>query len=800
MLKNYFMIAVRNLFRNRIYSLINIVGFALGLAVFLIISLVVIDDLSYDRFHSDAANTYRFLTTNRSTRNVNAITSGALTKEVGASIPEAIATTRVFGFGQIDLSQFGGPESEQGVNRRVLGTDSTFFKVFPSFEILEGDPDKQLKTPNTALVTREVARALFGDENPLGQTVNSETGNFQVTITGIVMDCPKNSHIQYDIIVPALVNENNSVWWESWDNVAGHGYLRAQPGTSEQDLETKIQQTAELNGMNEQYLPSLQPLSEVHLGSTGYRFDVLNFGKSDRTQVVMLSAIAMLTLIIAAFNFINLSSARAVKRAREVGMRKVVGANRSQLMIQFLGESIMLTTISMVLAGIIVEAILPSLTQFLGKEVTYTLSNSPLLILALLGVSIVVGLLAGIYPAIVLAGFKPASVLKGAFQSSRQGVFMRQALVVCQFAISIALIVSVLIVLGQLKYVTTMDRGYSLDQVATTFTFNQQVAPQRDAYISRLKQVPSILAVGSTNNMPGFRTTGRIEGRPEDSITDENNISFYNFTIGDNFIPALDIKLVAGREFSADGQGDLDGNIIINTTAMRALGWEDPIGRRIIVQDVNGNEVYKTIVGVVKDFHITNARQPMEPLYMEYAQGGGGFVFFRIQGGQITETMDEVRAIWEEMFPDVQFFSAFADDVFNQQYNDDRNFATKVGVFSGLAIVIAILGLIGLTSYSTEQRRREIAVRKVLGSGEVRIITLLTSDFVKWVVLANAIGWPVAYFAMKRWLADFVFRVQIGPMPFIIAGLIAIVLAALTVSVLAWRASLMNPANVLRQE
>lgn len=803
MLKNYLLVALRNLINNRVYSAINIVGFAIGLAVSLLIALVVIDDLSYDRFHHDPDNLYRFITRNRATHNVNAITSGALTREVAKSVPGVVATTRVFNFGQLTLNNFGAGESEAGIQRFVIGTDSSFFKVFPAFQLLEGDPANQLREPNTALVTRDVARALFGDEPAIGQTVQGpDQHGPPIKITGIVSDCPNNSHIRYDIILPALVTPRNAVWWESWNNIAGHGYLRAQPGVPEETLEQQIERVGTLNGLNEQYQPQLQPILDVHLGSTGVRFDVLNNGKSDRTQVVMLSGIALLTLVIASINFINLSSARAIKRAREVGMRKVVGANRRQIMSQYLGESVLLTLIAMLIAASAVELALPALTNFINKEPTFTLANTPVLIPILLAFTILIGLLAGIYPSMVLAGFSPLTVLKGHFRSSKQGIVMRQVLVVVQYAISIALIASVIIVLQQLKYVENMDVGYKMEQTLVTFTFNEQLAQGRDALMTEFRKIPSVEAVGSSLDMLAFGPWGRMEGRGEDSPSNSNDISFYRCRVGENFIPALGLQILAGRNFSRAMSSDSANSVILNETAVRQLGWEqDPIGRRVIINYESGVEEYRTVVGVVNDFMVTHAREPIEPVCMEFQPQGGGFVAVRIQPGTIEPTLEQLRTTWAQVYPESPpFNSVFLDDRFNRQYQNDRSFATKIGVFSTLAIIIASLGLLGLSSYTAEQRRREIAIRKVLGSGESRILTLLTGDTVKWVLIANLVGWPLAYVAMRRWLEEFVFRTAITPSPFLAAGAAALVIAIATVSFQAWRAAITNPTRLLRQE
>ncbi|MCB2199973.1 ABC transporter permease [bacterium] len=802
MLKNYLLVAFRNLLRNWSYSLINIAGFALGLAVTLLIALVVIDDLSYDRFHHYPDDTYRFLTQNRATKHVNSITSGALTKETAISVPGVIATTRVFGFGTLTLDAFGAAENEAGIQRRVLGTDSSFFKVFPAFKVLEGDPDNQLTAPSTAVVTREVASALFGDEPAVGQVVEGPDGNNPFTITGVVADCPPNSHIQYDIIVPAIVNEQNRIWWESWDNISGHGYLRAEAGIDQRNLELQIEEVGVLNGLNEQYQPRLQPIRDVHLGSSDFHFDVLNFGRSDKSQVIMLSAIALLTLLIASINFINLSSARAVKRAREVGMRKVVGANPRQIMGQYLGESVLLTLISMVFAAVLVELTLPLLTNFIGKEPTYTLTNTPILLVYVLGVTLLVGLLSGVYPALVLTRFKPVAILKGRFQATRQGVLLRQVLVVFQYSISIALIASVIILLQQLRFVSSMDVGYEKEQTIVTFTFNQQLAEKRQAYLDALRTLPTVEAACSSIDMFGFGPWGRMEGRGEDSETGLNEISFYRHRVGAEFIPAMGIDLLAGRNFTRTA-ADSGQSVIINEAALRALDWADgdPIGKRIIIKYESGLEESRTVVGVVGDFAVANAREQVDAVCMEYSPAGGGFVAIRLQEGAVESAMEQIETIWSEFYQDIAPFNyVFLNDQFDRQYRNDRNFMQKTAVFSALAIIIASLGLLGLSSYNAEQRRREIAIRKVLGSGEGRILLLLTRDAVKWVLIANVFGWIGAWFVMNRWLEEFAYRVSVGPSPFLLAGAAALLLAISIVSLQAWRAALTNPTTLLHQE
>lgn len=803
MLKNFFVVAFRNFRKNGLFSLINVLGFSLGLAVFLLISLLVLDDLLFDGFHKDRDNIYRVVTTNTASGKVDAITSGALLAASNRSLPELAGITRVHNFGQFTLDAFGGGESEAGIRRRAIGADSNFFKVFPDFTLLAGDPNDQLKRPNTVVISEEVAQVLFGDEPALGQVIRpTEEGNGPepATVTGVVANCPNNSHIQYDVILPALVTPQNAVWWDSWDNIAAAGYLRTVFGASGDSVQAAIRRIGVENDLNEQYLPTLQPLAEVHLGSSDYLFDFMNYGKARRSEVVALSVIAALTLLIASFNFVNLSSARAIKRAREVGMRKVVGAVKRDLVVQFLGESVLLTLLAMVIAGVAVQLLLPSLSNFVRREFTFSLLNKPILMLASVSVAIVVGVLAGLYPAAVLANFRPVEVLKGSFASSRSGRSMRIALVIIQFSISIALIASVLIVLQQLHYVSTRDQGFPADRILVNFAFGDDIAPSREAYLDQVRNLPSVEAVAASEGIPGNGAYGRWEGRGEDSMTQLNTLSFVHFAVDHNFVDAYDLSLLTGRTFSPTGS-DRGVGVLLNETAVRELGWTtDAIGKRVILLEPDGSERPRTVVGVLKDFQYADALQEIDPMMLESDRAGGGFVSIRFQEGTDEQTVEQVRALWEEMFPERDFNYQFLGDRIANLYFRVENFAQKIFIFSALAIFIAALGLLGLTSYSTEQRRKEIAVRKVLGSSEPRVIVLLINDFARWVVLANLIAWPVTWILMQRWLATFVFKIDLNLLPFFASGVIALVIAVLTVLALAWRAALMNPADVLHHE
>jgi putative ABC transport system permease protein len=805
MFVNYFKIAYRNLLKHKGYSAINIVGLSLGLIVSLVIAFYVIDDLTFDSFHRDADRIYRVLTLENSggSEMTYSITAGPIIPASVENIPEVESGVRAFGMGRPLVAAGSVPIQEMNqtnaIQLRGFITEPEFFDVF-SFKILSGDRENALKTPNGILLTPEAAELLFPGEDPIGKRLTIQfmgpgNGNGQQDpyVIGLVEKPPVNSHIQYDFIIP-LQLDNNPLWWKSWENFMLQGYVKLNDPANEKIVETKLNDLAHANNMPEINTPMLQPLLDVHMGSAEHRYDGTNNGKNDATVVYALAIIGLMVILIAAINFINLSSARASQRAREVGLRKVVGSNKSLLIFQFLGESIFITLVAMVISILVIQFTVPMLSDFLGKQLNIDFFDNPKLLMYMGLVALFVGGAAGLYPAFILSSFRPVTVLKGEFRRGRTGVLIRRVLVVCQFAITIALVVMVLVIQDQIKYLQGLDMGYNREQVIAMFAPNNA----DDLLLERTKNLPGVISVGRSSGVLGGDFI-RYEIIPEGKDREESSM-FQQITIDDGFFNTLEIKMGQGRNFSRDFISDTSEAIIINETAAKKAGWKDPIGKRLSMIEIDGSLTTKRVVGVVKDFHFANTRQGMEPLFFQLNTQGTFLFVVRLAAGRINETIDEISALYSDVYPGRNFNFQFLDDVFDRQFNADRDFATNVAYFSGFAILIACLGLLGLVAYAVDQKKSEIAVRKVLGSGEATIVKLLAFDFLKWVLLANLIAWPLAYYAVNKWLEGFVYRVSLDPVPFIISGLGALTVAFLTMLYQTIKAARTNPARALRSE
>ncbi len=803
MLRNFFVVALRQLARNKIYSLINILGFAIGLAVTILISIYVIDDYSYDRFHEKRDRIYRLLTFD-ATETIGglgyAITAGPLVAAINENIPEVEAAARATSFGRVGMRRVDENLPDDAgfdITGRVLVTDPEFLEIF-SYDLIQGNPETALTANDEILLGEELAHALFGDDDPMGQQVTTPFG-ITARVTGIIETPPLNSHRQFDCIIK-LNPEQNPVWWDSWENLMLNGYILLAEDADPQVAEEKIIRLAHDNGFADVFTPGLQPLLDVHLGSSDLKYDA-NFGKNDIKNVYAMTVIAIMVMLIASFNFINLTSARAPKRAREVGMRKVVGAGKHQLLLQFLGESILTTLVAMCIALVIAQLLLPFLEDFLNKQLDFSFLDYPWLIISLVLGSALVGFIAGLYPSMVLSGFSPIKVLKGQFKSTSQGILLRRILVVGQFAVSIALIVGVMIVLGQIRYLQTVNMGYNRDQVVIFPTFNRELGEHRDVLMEQLRTLPAVESVGSSWQLPGSgNDLIRIEVVPQDAPDPEVGMMFDQFYADQYFLETMGIEVKYGRNFSLDFGSDSASAIIINEKAMQEFGWEELQNQQLSVVEASEETTHWNVVGVINNVHFSNLRQATAPTLMRFATQPCGFVLARLRAGQIIEGIDQIEAVWNEIYPEQPYSPLFYDEFFQFQFANDRNFATKIAVFSGLAIFIACLGLFGLTSFSTEQRRKEIAVRKVLGSSEARVVFLLTGEFLKWVAISNLIAWPLCWFTMKMWLDDFTYRAPWSPVPFLTAGAAALLIAAITVSFQTIRASRTNPVEAIRTE
>jgi putative ABC transport system permease protein len=797
MWKNYIKIAIRNIKRQKIYSFINITGLAVGIAISLTLTLYVVDDLTFDRFHEDAESIFRFTQTDDvaglGTR-ISAITAGPMAPTAKQELPEVIAAARTYAYDRLPIRRIDEERQreleEDAIRARVLVTDPDFFDVF-SFEILEGK-EGALENPNGILITPELAEAIFADEDPMGRALQVPTVE-SAYVAGIVKAPPVNSHIQFDMIIPLRV-ETNPVWWGRWENQTLSGYVKLQQFADPAQVASKMQEIARSRGYPDIFTVGLQPLLDIHLKSMDYYYDYRNFGKTDIAMIVTLTIIGIMILLIAAFNFINLTSARAAKRAREVGMRKVVGGQRWQLIAQFLLESILMTMLSMVLAVTILLITLPRLADFLGKRIDVGLFANPVILLALIVTAVAVGLLSGAYPALILSSFRPIKVLRGEFQSTRSGILLRRILVVFQFTVTIALIFSVSSVLMQVRYLRSRNMGYNREQVLIAPAFLRE---QSDALKNRLESTPGVLSLGQSSRLPASSFM-RAEVRPEGFGEDETS-NWPTFYIDEGFLPTLDVSMAQGRNFSQEFRTDAEEAVLINEEAARFIGWEDPVGKRLSITMDDTTVITRRIVGVVKDFHYATARHVIDPMVFLYQPQRAGILMIRLAEGQIPETLAKVEAVYNELFPEFNFQYRFADDIFNEQFAQDREFASHIAFFSGVAIFIACLGLLGLASFAVEQRQKEIAIRKIIGCSDRKIVMHLANDFLKWVLLANIFAWPIGYLSMQRWLDGFVYKIPFGVIPFLLSGVSALFIALLTISFQSIRAAHSNPAATLRQ-
>jgi len=795
MLKNYLITALRNIARQKTFSAINIFGFAIGLAVCMIISFYVYDDLSYDRFHEYSQDIYRLLTKDVSVDDLMyGITSGPLVAGIKDGVPEILTATRISNNGgeNIRRADIEIVEDAEDIHAFTLIADTGFFEVF-DFKIVAGNSETPLLDPNGVYLTPEKAEQVFGDEYPIGKPVElmEIEGAF---VAGIVERPPTNSSIFFECIVPFRLDWS-PIWWDSWRNVALTGYVRLQPYAELEDVKQKIIKYAADNGFASIWQPRLQKLTDVHLDSGNLRFDTMNWGRSDRAKVISTGIIALFVLFIASINFINLSSARAAKRAKEVGMRKIIGSSRKELVFQFLAESLLITYFAAIIAVAIFEISIPYLNDFMHKQTTVNLLQNLDIILVIFGAVSLVGLLAGFYPALIISGFKALSVLKGSFNSSKRGIIMRRILVVGQFAISISLISSVFIVKSQIDYLNSIDIGYNRENVVDLPFHNDE---HLEAYQEKVMQLPGIESIGMINSLPGG-TLQKFQVFPEGE-NEENGTMFDKIQIDEGLISTLKMELVYGENFKTELSEANTDNVIINETALEYAVWEgDPIGKTIRIQRENDTQEVKTVIGVVKDFNFTTTRRTVNPMFLDYSNENYAFLV-RINEMQSGTFLAAVEEIFHEFYPDANFRATYLDDVYNFQFRQDQTFATFIAVFSIIAIIISCLGLLGLSSYMTEQRTKEIGIRKVLGSSVTQIVKLLTVDFTRWVVLANFIAWPLTWYAMNLWLNEFVYRMQMNIGLFIVSGLAVIIMALLTIGVQTVRAANSNPVKELMYE
>jgi putative ABC transport system permease protein len=803
MFKNYLKITLRNILKYKGYSVINILGLAIGMAACLLILIYVQDELSYDNFHKDGDRIFRIVLNVQSQAGQieYATTPSSLAQALKNDYPQVEHITRLMNNPELMIRY----EDKKFNENRIYHTDPEIFEVF-NIQFLQGDARSCLNRPRTVVITESIAKKYVDNENPLGKLL--DFGYAKCEITGVIKEFSHNSHLKFDFLL-SLKPFNNENWmtagWENFDGQTNltYTYIKLKPGTDIKFFKNQIKHLSERyaggvqlkeSGTQQSYF--LQPIRSIHLHSNR-RNEAEAPGSA--TDIAIFSAIAFLILLIACLNFINLTTARSVTRAKEVGMRKILGAFRLKLIKQFLGESLVLTIISLLIALVIIELSLPWFNGLVNKELNFDPFANVNNILYLIGIVLCVGLIAGSYPAFFLASFRPAKILRGGSNDSMQEHSIRKVLVIFQFAASIMLIVGTLIVYQQLRFMKKSDLGFDKDRllvlpvpVGSLFDKNSE------EFISKeFMKHHSVISATTTSFIPGM-TKNLFKGSfKQIGEGDAKNYDMNIMMVDHDFINTYKIELTAGRAFEKDRSTDSENACLINEPAAKIFGWtsaEEAVGKRI--EDFQERE----IIGIIKNFHFQSLQHIIEPLVLMINPDFFIYMTLRIDHQNLPETMAFVEQKWNELFPNEPFTYHFFDDIFDIQYRADEKFGTIILIFAGLAIFIACLGLFGLTLFTTERRTREIGIRKVLGSSISKIIFLLSKDLMKWVFIANIIALPIGWYVMSRWLQNFAYRITVGWWIFILSGMVALVIALISVSFQSVKAAVANPVESLRYE
>jgi putative ABC transport system permease protein len=790
MLKNLFKTAVRHMLKHSGYSLLNILGLTLGISSALFLIIYVADEFSYDRYHENADRIYRVSTNikepdDKFTWIMAQIPFGP---QVAKDYPEVQSFVR---FIPIPRALFKYEDKEFN-EEKFYYADSTLFDIF-TYKVLKGEVKSALLNPKKIILTEKIANQYFGKSDPIGKTLTAGTDTYEVT--GVIENCPTNSHFRFD----AVASRNNlPKQLGSWGNFGVYTYLLFPKGTNIKAFETKMQEMYTtymkpiFGPMNMTMNYILEPITKIHLYST-------NAGEPEPTgsitYVYIFGIVAIFLVLIAAMNYMNLSTARSAKRAREVGLRKVVGSRRTPLILQFLSESVLFTIISLIFSLIILVVLMPKFNLLAGKAYDLHAICSPVVILSIIAVIFIVGIIGGSYPAFYLSRFSPVTVLKGSITKGSGGAMFRKILVVIQFTVSVIMIVCTLVVFRQLNYLKSMDQGFDQKNVIG-LQLNDQAMLRRYPLIKQvLLENRNIKYVTSTNTAMGEGSGKTIFNVETDQGMAQKGI---NFTIVDyDFVKTLGITIVKGRDFSRDMPSDTLNGVIVNETFVKRMGWKEPIGKK--VEAGAANMLRARVIGVMKDYHQTGMYNGIESLLLAY-RPLGNVIYIKLSGNETQSTISFIENKWKEIFPDQPFTYQFLSERFNRQFGADEKRGLVFTLFTILAILIACLGLFGLSSYMVEQRTKEIGVRKVFGANEGIILLLIAKDFLILVSIGIIFAIPVSYYFMNKWLENYVYRSNVGITVLIMAALLTILITFLTIGFKAYQAAIMNPAKSLKTE
>ena len=817
MIKNYLKIALRSLLKHKIYSIINIMGLAAGIASCVLIVAYVTDEFSYDSFNTRADRIYKLalerIYPTHST--YYAVVPHSFGDAIQQDFPEIATVVKMAGpFNNTGVSYRDEAGEEKFFEENfVMAADSNFFDVF-SIKIREGNPVAALSKASDVVLTEETARRYFGETKAIGRALRILNQDY--VVSAICEAVPGNSHLKFDLLLRA----DNRIFPNGQPNFIGfnsHIYLLLKPESDPKDLEAKFPKMVDTyasaqietnlqkswdaykkEGNGYRYF--LQPLRDIHLDPTHIEAKIKPGGNLNYTYFLI--SIATLIILIACINFMNLATARSTERSREVGVRKTMGSLRSQLVKQFLVESTVVTLLSTLAALIVVYSILPYFNELTGKHLAFAIDVK--LITGLIAITLIVGLLAGSYPAFVLSSFNPVSVMKGSAGSNNRRSGLRNGLVVFQFMVSIVLITSTLVVRNQMQFMQEKSLGYDKQQILIIERVFALQEPNIETFIEEVRRLPDVESAATSFSLLGGGRAGDFFGELWTSPGSSEIHTTKSMAVDDNFSSMIGFQFVEGRSFSEDTNDSLA--VILNETAVKTFGLQDPVGQKLTqtINTANGPiAVQFTIAGVVKDFNFQSLHDPITPLTIrsnESFNGVAAYAYARVKGKNLQSAVEGVQSLWQQMAPGQPFKYSFLDDNLNSQYEKEKRAGQIFSVFSALAILIACVGLFGLAAYTAQQRTKEIGIRKVVGASMGSVVVLLSKDFAKLILVAFIIAAPVAWYLMDKWLQSFAYRIDLGLGVFIISGFIVLIISWITISYQSVKAAMMNPVKSLRSD
>lgn len=786
MFGNYLKIAIRNLRRHGAYSSLNVAGLAVGLACCILILLWVRDETSYDEFHVHADDIYRVLQEVRFSDHAAtwAITQGPLGPGLEKDIPEIARSVR------FKARRFQVRQGNTWLTETIWLADPSVFEVF-TFPLLAGDPATALSAPHSVILSEKAAAKYFPDGGAVGRSLRVDSFDFQVT--GILRTVPRNSHLQFDFLVPFAFGREINLSVDSWDNSTFSTYVRLRDRTPAAAAMAKIAgYLGDKPTIEKGTRLTLQPLNRIHLHSN-YDFDAPH---GDIRYVRIFSLVAFFILLTACINYMNLATARSARRAREVGMRKVSGARRADIIVQFYGESALLILLALALATGLVKLLLPAFNALASKELDLDLLGSSGLLPELAVLALVTAIVAGSYPAIFLSAFRPARVLKSGPSGGPGGRAFRRTLVVIQFSLAILLIICTVFVYGQLNFMRNLKLGYDKENVVY-MAMRGSMRKDFAAVKSEMMRLPGVLGVAASETVPtyGYSFSNSLwtwEGQAADS-----EILMRAGCVDEGYFDVLGLEILRGRTFDGQPVSEAHPQFVVNEEAARVMNLKEPVGQWL--SDRSG-KFKGTIVGLVKDYHFTALRQKIEPLILIYYPPDCDLLLARLRPGSLTRTLADIESVWKRFAPGFPFRHVFLDEALDDLYRTEQRVGNIVKSFSFLAILISCLGLFGLASFTAERRTKEIGIRKVLGASGPSIVWLFSREFSRGVLTANVVAWPAAYWAVSKWLESYPYRIAIGPGPFLFAAALALLVVALTVGFHSVRSARTDPAGALRYE